>query len=588
MQSLQQLLRTKVLRDANDVWHLSRARDFSYSDGAAIEHYIAYALRTSRDLSSTSVELEGHIRNWPSEYHLSRARSLLLRGFQIPASATVLEVGCGAGAITRYLGECCSRVVAVEGSPTRAALARVRCRELSNVSVVCAPFEELEFAAKFDVVVCVGVLEYAATFGRGNDPYEQLLSRFSALLAERGSLLLAIENQLGLKYFAGAREDHTARRFEGIEGYPASGHRVQTFGRVALHKMMRRHFTRVDFFYPYPDYKLPRCVLSDKAHRSLDVAELVGSYRSRDYAKDDSPLFDEVPASRTLMNNAVLPDFSHSFLVAAGRDAHDVKFPQLGVVYSLRANPAFDTTTTIEATSSSSVRTIKRVNSGATYHGLSLRDVTDAWADGPSVHTQITARLQRADLPLAQALAPAARWLSTLRARAETNVPAESVPGEYFDAIWKNAFTQGDECAFIDLEWRYHESLPLTALVARACDCFLTGVGARAKRFPRLARASRWGQMRSMARALGVTLLIADLHRYAYLERQRALAVDSRNTLPRLRQYARMLLPAVMTDAARWVRNRSRGARRLEFELRIRIRYHLARLRRTPLEFPKP
>ena len=32
--------------------------------------------------------------------------------------------------------------------------------------------------------------------------------------------MLAIENRMGLKYLNGAREDHSGRAFEGIQGYP--------------------------------------------------------------------------------------------------------------------------------------------------------------------------------------------------------------------------------------------------------------------------------------------------------------------------------------------------------------------------------
>ena len=46
---------------------------------------------------------------------------------------------------------------------------------------------------------------------------------------------MAIENKLGLKYFAGCKEDHVGRMFEGIEGYKnTSG--VETFSKRELEK----------------------------------------------------------------------------------------------------------------------------------------------------------------------------------------------------------------------------------------------------------------------------------------------------------------------------------------------------------------
>ena len=64
-------------------------------------------------------------------------------------------------------------------------------------------------------MVVNGVLEYAMSFTEGKTPYETFLQRMGAYLKPEGRLLIAIENRLGLKYFAGAPEDHTDLHFSG-------------------------------------------------------------------------------------------------------------------------------------------------------------------------------------------------------------------------------------------------------------------------------------------------------------------------------------------------------------------------------------
>ena len=92
---------------------------------------------------------------------------------------------------------------------------------------------DMTFPEKFDYVVVNGVLEYAMSFTEGKTPYETFLQRMGAYLKPEGRLLIAIENRLGLKYFAGAPEDHTDLHFFGINGYPGN-QSVRTFSKNEL------------------------------------------------------------------------------------------------------------------------------------------------------------------------------------------------------------------------------------------------------------------------------------------------------------------------------------------------------------------
>src|SRR5882672_91558 len=182
---------------------------YGYCPGVARLPIRTVDRRRGTDLSSGSYELEQQIKDWPSEYHLSRKRAHLLREFDFGRKRRVLEVGCGCGAITRFLGETFQEVVAVEGSLVRANLTRLRTTDQGNVAVVCAPFQDITFSSPFDIVFCIGVLEYASQFLDAPDPYEAALEYFSKVLTSDGVLVLAIENQFGAKYWASSREDHT-------------------------------------------------------------------------------------------------------------------------------------------------------------------------------------------------------------------------------------------------------------------------------------------------------------------------------------------------------------------------------------------
>jgi len=181
----------------------------------------------------------------------------------------VLDIGAGFGALTRFLGESAASVLAIEPSHRRARGCLARCRDLPNVRAVCTDLNRMPEGLTADVVVAVGVLEYSRMFGR---PVPEaplcFLRELLTHVDEGGTLILAIENQLGLKYLAGAPEDHTSTPFTGVEGrYTASG--PVTFGRAKLEDLFSEAgFQWTRFFYPLPDYKMPGCIMSEKAFAS--------------------------------------------------------------------------------------------------------------------------------------------------------------------------------------------------------------------------------------------------------------------------------------------------------------------------------
>ena len=166
----------------NGVFQSGQSEHFNYSDGAEIEQKLNNILSTATDLSSSSTELESNITDWATEYHLSSSRANLLRGLDLSKVKRVLELGCGCGSISRYLGEQQGiQVDAVEGSPIRASLAVKRCKDLSNVTISTGNFNELEFPENYyDLVLYVGVTEYAGRFS-GRETDQQALQDLQSL-----------------------------------------------------------------------------------------------------------------------------------------------------------------------------------------------------------------------------------------------------------------------------------------------------------------------------------------------------------------------------------------------------------------------
>lgn len=322
--------------ESTGVWRRSDFNGLAYSDGDQHEDYLRGVIANAQDISSWSPELIAAIRDWPSEYHLSPVRHNLLRPFEFGSNHTVLELGGGCGAMTRYLGEHVGRVVCVEGSPRRAEIAALRCRDLASVEVYCDALDEFDTDERFDFVLLIGVLEYATKYGKGDDPALECLRSARRFLKPSGHLVLAIENKLGLKYFAGCGEDHIGVPFVSVGDLYDRGD-VATYGRRELiEKFDGAGFREVRFFYPFPDYKVPTVILAEDALGApvLNCADLLLLAESRDYAENRYRTFDDQLAWRSVHRNGLVQDLANSFLVFAANSDVSYKSEWLACAYN--------------------------------------------------------------------------------------------------------------------------------------------------------------------------------------------------------------------------------------------------------------
>jgi len=470
---------SNALVERGGIHYLEGHADFNYNDGNQMEASLLQALRNSTDLSSGSRELEARARDWVSWYHLARARSLAYRSLEIPADASVLEVGSGTGSISRLLGEKAGAVLALEGSPRRAALTRERTRDQANVSVLCGSFELVKFERKFDVVVCNGVLEYASMFISGQRPAERMLGMLSGLLQPGGTLVIAIENKLGLRYFSSSREEHTNVRFDGLEGYPRHPGGPRTFGRGELGGLLSEHFASVEFLLPLPDYKFPQAVIREALLDEVDCAEMFGSLGSGRSGAAERPLLHERLAWHELGRNGLLREFANSFIAVASQSPSPLLPPGwMGDIHAIKRAPGLEVRTSIKRDGDGAIVTEKNYIPGLKPAGsdrFSHRLETLPWIGGESIHTVLSrAMLRGPGVSLEQRLRPAVSlWWQALQERPEHAEGRRGISGESLDLNWENSILEDSEVRFIDGEWVLHGQVDADWMLYRALTKFV-------------------------------------------------------------------------------------------------------------------
>lgn len=276
-----------------------------YSDGN-IENEILEIVKEGRE-----EEILKKDDRWPILYHLSEVRKNILSWYPFEKDKSILEIGCGCGAITNLFCEKNLSITAVESSKRRAIITAIRNKNYSKLKIDVGDFNLIEYNQKYDYITLIGVLEYAPMFCKSNNPFKDLLTKCRNLLKDSGYLFIAIENRLGIKYWAGATEDHTGKLFDGIEGYSLDSE-VKTFSKNELRALvMEMDFKDIEWYYPYPDYKLPIQIFSDKF---LPTGEfLYPDICSFD--KNRFSFFNEKKVIQNLADCNEFKNFSNSFLL---------------------------------------------------------------------------------------------------------------------------------------------------------------------------------------------------------------------------------------------------------------------------------
>jgi SAM-dependent methyltransferase len=277
-----------------------------YSDGD-IEDEILAICKSNNDFT----EILMNSSEWPILYHLSNIRENILEWYDFKPQSNVLEIGSGCGAITGLLCKKAKRVVGIELSKKRSEINKIRNEKYNNLEIYVGNFEDIKLEEKFDYVTLIGVFEYSICYITDDNPFHKMLQEAKEYLKQDGKLIIAIENKYGLKYWAGATEDHTGKVFDGIEQYK-NVERIRTFSKVEIEKMLNEvGFECNEFYYPVPDYKLPTAIYSDEYLPS------VGDLRntSISYDRDRYQLFDESIVFDALCQDNKFEYFANSFLI---------------------------------------------------------------------------------------------------------------------------------------------------------------------------------------------------------------------------------------------------------------------------------
>ena len=492
---------------------------FDYSDGEEFEQSIKEIIASASDKSLFSAELRQAIWDWRSSCHLSPVRANILRPLENICRGRVLELGSGCGIITRYLGELGSDVVALEASPFRAGVTRLRTEELENVKVVCDRIEDFHSKEKFDVVTMIGVLQYARIFSNCGEKAElRFIENAVRQLSTNGVLVIAIQNKLSLKSLSGYPEPNVGQPYFGIE----NRYNEETIVRFGLDEikgiLSSAGLTHHAVLLPFPDYHMPVSILNERATRPdslFRATPLMSTSVVRDRARPDwiPPQFSLERALEATQSSGATPYLSNAFLIIAGKTEQSLSFhremKEYAWHYSVDRHPAFAIQKRFVLSgdnvdiSCSLVQPTTKPDVGLIHHVAN-----EEYINGRLWWELLIDIINRPGWTVADIVAWAKPWLVSLQQQSEqkTHQLNDQLPGELFDYTPFNCVQALDgSLKFIDREWEVRSSLTFSHLILRGLFGSLVGVSSCA--LPALGTPTKVIELiKSVLEAMGLSL----------------------------------------------------------------------------------
>lgn len=452
-----------------------------YSDGVIEDEILAIVKNASRVEYSAIIEEK---KSWPILYHLSPLRGNIVDWLPIKPGDKVLEIGSGCGAITEKLSQKAGKVTCVDLSAKRSQINAYRNQEKDNIEIHVGNFADIEpsLPEDYDFACMIGVFEYGQSYIHTKTPYEDFLKIMKKHVKNNGCIVIAIENKFGLKYWAGCKEDHAGTYFCGLEGYPEGGS-ARTFTRTGLEKIFKNcGVEQYSFYYPYPDYKFPTTIYSDK--RLPETGELTDNMRNFD--RDRMVLFNEKYVFDGIIRDGLFDVFSNSYLVVLGQapDTQYVKYSNdRAEGYALRTEIA-DTPKgrvvkklPLNEEAREHVKGMKRscellkkryAGSGLFINPCELSEdggyAQFPFEKGVTLEALLDECLERNDMD---------EFYRLFDRYYELIAYGEGQPVTDYDLIFANILVDGDKWTVIDYEWTVEEKIPASEVAFRAVYCYV-------------------------------------------------------------------------------------------------------------------
>ncbi len=185
-------------------------------------------------------------------YNLSSLRTAALAWLPFDGTETVLDAGCGYGALTGFLCDHAARVDAVDADPACTAAVKKRYANRTDLRVFTADLTDGLPQETYDVILLLEVLEWY------HGPLAALFAALRARLAPGGRLLVGFRSRYALRYACGLTDELVTTPGAAFDpAVPLHTKKEVETALAAAGLAVRRTY------YPLPDLVFTQAVYSD-------------------------------------------------------------------------------------------------------------------------------------------------------------------------------------------------------------------------------------------------------------------------------------------------------------------------------------
>lgn len=194
-----------------------------------------------------------------------------------------------------------------------------------NIKVESKQINNLNINEKYDYITLIGTYEYAPTIFNNDKPYSSFLKMLKEHLNKDGKIILAVDNRLGIKYFAGAKNKHYNKLLKVVES-EIRKEKPNLLLKTEIEKFIKEaDFKNYKFYYPLPDYTNTATIFTDEFLPKSNYSKIVYPVN---YNEESMIIFNEINVMKQICDTNKFVDFTNSYLVEISNQTidNDIKF----------------------------------------------------------------------------------------------------------------------------------------------------------------------------------------------------------------------------------------------------------------------